>query len=105
MVRELRQRSLTFSLARDLVARGASPGLARLWLRSGWRWPPTARDVGEVRGLHEVARRLPWRGGLLAMRDGIWLVRRCGVLAEASEPPPLPIRLLEKHISPITSER
>jgi len=29
------------------------------------------------------------------MRDGIWLVRRCGVLAEVSEPPPLPIRPFE----------
>ena len=46
--------------------------------------------------------RLSWGGpgidqaaGLLGVRDSIWLVCRRGVLAEVSEPPPLPVGMFE----------
>jgi hypothetical protein len=42
-----------------------------------------------------VARRLTSWGGLLRVRDGIWLACRRGVAAEVCEPSPLPIRPFE----------
>jgi hypothetical protein len=54
---------LRFSLVRPLLARGAVPGTARLWLRSGWRSQRTGREMGGVRGLCVMARgSLRWAG-------------------------------------------
>jgi hypothetical protein len=42
-----------------------------------------------------VARRLARWGGLLGVRDGIWLACLRGVAAEVCEPSPLPIQPFE----------